>query len=131
MKWFTKSESFAIIEIIKSKLISRRKALRLLGLTVAFGVATSVGVMTSASTAGAGADLSVALPALLSGITWPHTARPLLRRGHGARARQTQIFELLGAVSRLNEPHRSATQLSRAITDRVTTFGPAFYGPRR
>jgi len=25
MKWFTKSGSFAIIEIIKSKLISRRK----------------------------------------------------------------------------------------------------------
>ena len=54
MKWFTKSGSFAIIEIVKSNLISRRKALRLLGLTVAFGVGTSVGVMTSASTAGAG-----------------------------------------------------------------------------
>jgi hypothetical protein len=49
MKWFTKSGSFAMIEIIKSERISRRKALRLLGLTVAFGVATSVGVMTSAS----------------------------------------------------------------------------------
>ena len=53
MKWFTKSGSFAMIEIIKSELISRRKALGLLGLTVAFGVATSVGVVTSASTAGA------------------------------------------------------------------------------
>jgi len=41
-------------EVIKSKRILPRKALRLLGLTVAFGVATSVGVMTSASTAGAG-----------------------------------------------------------------------------
>ena len=44
MKWFTKSGSFALIDIIKSKRISGRKALRLLGLTVAFGVATSVGV---------------------------------------------------------------------------------------
>jgi hypothetical protein len=42
-----------MIEIIKSELISRRKPLRLLGLTVALGVATFVGVMTSASTAGA------------------------------------------------------------------------------
>jgi len=41
-------------EIIKAELISRRKARNPLGLTVAFGVATSVGVMTSASTAGAG-----------------------------------------------------------------------------
>ena len=81
-----------MLEIIKSKLISRRKSLRLLGLTVAFGVATSVGVMTSASTAGAG--------------------------------------EASGLVRHLNEPHRSATQLSRAITDRVTTFGPAFCGLR-
>ena len=40
-------------EIIKAELISRRKARRLLGLTVAFGVATSVGVMMSAFTAGA------------------------------------------------------------------------------
>ena len=76
------------------------------------------------------ADLPVVLPALLSGITWPHTARRLLRRGHGARARQTQIFGLLGAVSHLNESHRSATELSRAITDRVTTFGPALCGVR-
>ena len=53
MKWLTKSGSFAMIEIIKPELIAPRKALRLLGLTVAFGVATSVGVMTSASTAGA------------------------------------------------------------------------------
>ena len=54
MKWFTKSGSFDMPEVIKSKRISPRKALRLLGLTVAFGVATSVGVMTSASAAGAG-----------------------------------------------------------------------------
>ena len=54
MKWFTKSGSFAMIEVIKSERISPRKSLRLLGLTVAFGVATSAGVMTSASTAGAG-----------------------------------------------------------------------------
>jgi hypothetical protein len=53
MKWFTKSGSFAMIEIIKSKRLSRRRGLRFLGLTVAFGVATSVGVLTSASTAGA------------------------------------------------------------------------------
>jgi hypothetical protein len=53
MSWFTKSGSFVLIEIIKSKRISRRKALRLLELTVAFGVATSAGVMISASTAGA------------------------------------------------------------------------------
>ena len=43
-----------MIEIIKSKRLSRRRGLRFLGLTVAFGVATSVGVMMSASTAGAG-----------------------------------------------------------------------------
>ena len=43
-----------MIEIIKPELIAPRKALRLLGLTVAFGVATSVGVMMSASTASAG-----------------------------------------------------------------------------
>jgi hypothetical protein len=54
IKWLTKSGSFAMSEIIKAELISRRKARRLLGLTVAFGVATSVGVMMSASTAGAG-----------------------------------------------------------------------------
>ena len=53
MKWFTKSGSFAMIEIIKSKRLSRRRGLRFLGLTVAFGVAASVGVLTSASTAGA------------------------------------------------------------------------------
>ena len=47
------------------------------------------------------------------------------------RPRQTQIFRSLGAVSRLNEPYRSAKQLSRPITNRVTTFGLAFYGPRR
>ena len=41
-------------EIIKSELISRCKAPRSLRLTVAFVVATSVGVMMSASTAGAG-----------------------------------------------------------------------------
>jgi hypothetical protein len=54
MKWFTKSGSFDMSEVIKSKRISPRKPLRRLGLTVAFGVATSVGVITSASTAGAG-----------------------------------------------------------------------------
>jgi hypothetical protein len=54
MKWFTKSGSFDMSEIIKSELISRRKDVRLLGLTVAFGIATSVSVVISASTAGAG-----------------------------------------------------------------------------
>jgi hypothetical protein len=52
MKWLTKSGSFAMIGITKSRRLSRRRALRFLGLTVAFGVATSVGVMTSTSTAG-------------------------------------------------------------------------------
>jgi len=41
-------------EIIKSERISRCKALRFLRLTVAFVVATSAGVVISASTAGAG-----------------------------------------------------------------------------
>jgi hypothetical protein len=50
----TKSGSFDMSEIIKSERISRCKALRLLRLTVAFVVATSAGVVISASTAGAG-----------------------------------------------------------------------------
>jgi hypothetical protein len=54
MKWFTESGSFGMTEIIKPELISRCKAPRSLRLTVAFVVATSVGVMMSASTAGTG-----------------------------------------------------------------------------
>ena len=53
-KWFTKSGSFDMIEIIKPELIAHRNALRRLGLTVAIGVATSVGAMMLASTASAG-----------------------------------------------------------------------------
>jgi hypothetical protein len=53
-KCFTKSGSFDMIEIIKPELIAHRNALRRLGLTVAIGVATSVGVMMLASTASAG-----------------------------------------------------------------------------
>lgn len=46
--------SFDTSELIKSERISRCKALRLLRLTVAFVVATTAGVVISASTAGAG-----------------------------------------------------------------------------
>jgi len=56
-KWFTKSGRFEkMIEINGPELMAQRKALRLLALTVALGVATFMGVMMSASTASAGEE---------------------------------------------------------------------------
>ena len=74
-------------------------------------------VTTSAASAGEQADLSVVLPAFSSGSTLPSTVRLPPRRGHEARALQTQIFRPLGAVSCFKKLHRSATWRIAAAFD--------------
>ena len=97
-------------EIIKSERISRCKALRFLRLTVAFVVATSAGVVISASTAGAG-DASGHVRRASCTLVRYYVAKYSAPAAEAweARARQTERLTPLGAASRLKEPRRSAT----------------------
>jgi len=99
-----------MIEINEPELMAQRKALRLLALTVAFGVATFMGVMMSASTASAGEESGHVRRASCTVVRYYVTkySAPVAEayaRSKGA----TDAEKPLGAVSCLNKPHRLAT----------------------